>query len=111
LTSALSVPPKATISELKGKCHCGNLKINPAHKKNGVTGYDFVVYINGENEQGDWLADAAPCVFDSETNRPVAGLLNFNMYYLQTLNLSNPVAWMDWVPSTTHEIIHALGFT
>ena len=57
------------------------------------------------------LANAAPCVMDSETNRPVAGLMNFNMHYLATLNLNDPYAWMDWVPTTTHEIIHALGFT
>ena len=37
--------------------------------------------------------------------------MNFNMKYLSKLKLNDPVKWMGWVPTTTHELIHALGFT
>lgn len=95
-----------------GKISCGgDTLINPIHSENGVVGYDLILYINAVNENENFLANSASCAMDSETNRPVAGYLTFNMYYLKNLNLSDPFAWMDWVPITTHEIIHALGFT
>jgi len=37
--------------------------------------------------------------------------MTINMFYLSTVNISDPTVWMDEIPITTHELIHGLGFT
>ena len=37
--------PKDTISELKGKRYCNSLRTSDDQYKNGVTGYDLVLYV------------------------------------------------------------------
>ena len=87
-----------------------DLVIPKDHEQNGVSNADFIVYVGFENVEANWLANSGPCILDHETNRPVASVMHFNLYYLKTLNISDPFAWMSWVPTTTHEMVHGLGF-
>ena len=96
---------------MKGQRKCFDLNIPKSHQTTGIPNTDFIVYVGLENSDEDWLANSGPCGWDHETNRPIASVLHFNLHYLEKLDLSNPFNWMTWVPTTTHEMIHGLGFT
>lgn len=80
----------------------------------GVQNYDLVLYIGVFNAPGEnWLARASACYLDRTTNRPVAGMVQFNAQYLAKLNLNDPTDthWFSWVQTTIHECTHVLGFS
>lgn len=81
---------------------CGLYSIPSSHHTEGVTGYDFILYVSSvPSGIPEVVAWATPCAV-LVNGRPVVGIANIVPEYIgETNNITRVVA---------HEIAHALGF-
>lgn len=78
----------------------------------GVADSDLHIFVRATDEPDQqFLAWAQACSLDTSTNRPLFGLINYNIYYLQQSNRTNDKAFSLDVSTTIHEITHVLGFS
>lgn len=61
------------------------------------------------DEQSGYLAYAGPCKISLHDNRPVFGVISWNMFYVDLANPTN-LKFENSVSTAIHEMIHGLGF-
>ncbi|CAD8054509.1 unnamed protein product [Paramecium primaurelia] len=72
---------------------------------------DLVFFVTQENnEQVEYIARAAPVIFDETTGRPIFGIMQMNNYYMKEFQGTN-AKFEAAVLIVLHESIHGLGFT
>ena len=74
-----------------------------------------MVYVANENApNAPWGAYSTPCIVDSETGRPVAGIVVINTSGFNNWDVTEnkwPFNWYSFIEEIQHEMMHALGFT
>jgi len=106
--AALEVIPR--VSRIKpSSTACGKRIIIPSNATNDGYETDLVLFVSVIEDPSDsYTAHSWICTMDGRTNRPIAGVIEFNMKYLQ-LDTTDPTFEME-LATTMHEIIHVLGF-
>eukprot|EP00238_Polyblepharides_amylifera_P011301 CAMPEP_0196595724 /NCGR_PEP_ID=MMETSP1081-20130531/82121_1 /TAXON_ID=36882 /ORGANISM="Pyramimonas amylifera, Strain CCMP720" /LENGTH=546 /DNA_ID=CAMNT_0041920409 /DNA_START=207 /DNA_END=1848 /DNA_ORIENTATION=- len=77
----------------------------------GVEAADLVLYVTAVESEAceESLAQGGPCKFDSVTQRPTAGYVNFCPSKLEYN--SDLQSWSHWVQVAAHELTHVLSFS
>jgi hypothetical protein len=66
---------------------------------------DMIIVVAFFTSDSSLLASSYPCVLDSDTKRPVVGIIKINSNKVKTKTLISDVSTIE------HEIIHLLGFS
>lgn len=89
--------------------------VTTAEGKGAAPHTDFILYIQSEHAETcatpgrpGALAWAATCQLDPETDRPIAGFINFCP---EVLAAHRDKSWQQQLSTAVHEIGHALGFS
>eukprot|EP00741_Cyanophora_paradoxa_P022036 tig00021433_g21272.t1 len=85
--------------------YCGDARVPDEHNTVGVDA-DFVLYVTTMSTEVRTLAYAAACRQD-QYGRPIAGNINYNPLKIRTGIPDRE----DVLATTTHEIMHTLGFS
>jgi len=87
---------------------CG-VQVPAQYFTTGVSG-DMAIFVLAVNDSSaGFVAQAAACMLDTTTNRPVVAKMIFNLYYM-TAGVT-PLDHENNIYTTLHEMSHALGFT
>ncbi|CAD8147263.1 unnamed protein product [Paramecium octaurelia] len=72
---------------------------------------DLVFFVGQEDNQNvEYIARAAPVIFDETTGRPIFGIMQMNNYYMKEFQ-GTDAKFEAAVQVVLHESIHGLGFT
>jgi len=80
---------------------CGFFSIPDSHHTDGITGYDYVLYLGAAPTSGNTIAWATQCGW-LRNGRPVVGVANVSPKHIKRTDYT--------VRILAHEILHALGF-
>eukprot|EP00899_Mesostigma_viride_P025645 jgi/Mesvir1/6265/Mv19974-RA.1 len=89
---------------------CTNIPHARGNLPVGTPNADFILLVTSKDSADCYesrLATAGHCLLDQDTDRPVAGNINFCLP-----RLSNDASdWNEQLHHTIHELLHALGFS
>jgi hypothetical protein len=89
---------------------CSGAVVTPAIYNSGGVAADLVIFVvDTTDSSSSYIAQAGACSISSTNNRPIFGLLRYNLYYVSSS--TNDVTIESHIYTTLHEITHVLGFS
>lgn len=83
---------------------CGDDVLSPDSYRTSATTGDLVIFVKTVADDGDTLASAVYCAYESQYNRPIIGFMNLNP---KKLKISAP-SLQAMILTIMHEVIHIL---